>query len=265
MNEKKAVVLLSGGIDSSTTLAWARSEGFALFALTIHYAQRHRRELVSARMVARALGVKRHLVIGLNLRKIGGSALTADIEVPRRDPYGRNDPHTAVDRAWDGRPVEIPATYVPARNTIFLSIALGWAEVLAATDIFIGATAVDYSGYPDCRPEYFAAFEAMANLATKASVEGRVRFSIRAPLIGLKKSDIIREGIARGLDYALTWSCYDPQPGKFTSLQERSRKFGLRIPDLIPCGTCDSCLFRAKGFQEAGIPDPLLERASRMR
>lgn len=262
MIERKAVVLLSGGIDSSTTLAWARSEGFALFALSIHYAQRHRRELLSARMVARALGVKRHLVISLNLRKIGGSALTADIEVPRRDPHGGNDFHIA-DGTGDDKPLDIPLTYVPARNTIFLSIALGWAEVLAATDIFIGATAVDYSGYPDCRPEYFAAFEAMANLATKASVEGRVRFTIRAPLIGLKKSDIIREGIARGIDYALTWSCYDPQPGKFTSRRERSKKFGVRIPDLIPCGTCDSCIFRAKGFREAGIPDPLLEGVSK--
>lgn len=230
MKGKKAVVLLSGGIDSSTTLAVAKSEGYEVYALSFDYHQRHKRELESARMVASTLGVKRHLIITFDLREIGGSALTSDIEVPKDIPHITN---------YDSRITEIPVTYVPARNTIFLAFALAWAEVLEAEDIFIGANAIDYSGYPDCRPEYLQAFEDLANLATKASLEGRLRFKVQAPLIAMKKSEIIQRGVALGLDYSLTWSCYDPQPA--------------------PCGRCDSCLFRAKGFQEAGIRDPLIE------
>lgn len=221
---RKAVVLLSGGIDSSTALAIARSEGYELYALSFDYGQRHRRELDSARMVAQSLGVKRHLVAVFDLREIGGSALTSDTAVPKGQEASG-----------------IPATYVPARNTIFLSFALAWAEVLGAGDIFIGANAVDYSGYPDCRPEYLSAFEAMANLATKASVEGEVRFRVKAPLIDLTKAGIIRRGMELGLDLGLTWSCYDPQP---------------RQGIYVPCGRCDSCRFRAKGFAEAGLQDP---------
>jgi 7-cyano-7-deazaguanine synthase len=231
MTEKKAVVLLSGGIDSSTTLAFAKNKGYTVYALTFDYSQRHQRELESARMVASSLGVKKHLIIRFNLKDIGGSALTSNIEVPKASCIL----HPASC---------IPATYVPARNTIFLSFALGWAEVIEAADIFIGANAVDYSGYPDCRPEYLRAFENMANLATKASVEERIRFEIHAPLLSLKKSEIIRQGVELGLDFSLTWSCYDPQPKKDQGL--------------FPCMRCDSCLFRAKGFQEAGISDPLL-------
>lgn len=219
---KKAVVLLSGGIDSSTTLAIARAEGFECYALTFDYFQRHRRELESAKSVAASLGVKEHILITFDLRKIGGSALTADLDVPK-----------------GGTGHGIPVTYVPARNTIFLSFALGWAEVLEAGDIFIGANAVDYSGYPDCRPQYLRAYEEMANLATKVSVEGKLRFRIRAPLLNLTKADIIRKGLALGLDYSLTWSCYDPDA------------------DGMPCGACDSCRYREKGFREAGVEDPL--------
>ncbi len=228
MHVKKSVVLLSGGLDSSTTFAIAKSEGFEVYALSFDYNQRHRKELESAGRVASALGARKHLVIRFDLREIGGSALTADIDVPTTP-----SPH-------------IPVTYVPARNTIFLSFALGWAEVLEAEDIFIGANAIDYSGYPDCRPEYLRAFEDMANLATKITVEGKMKFRIRAPLISLKKSEIIRKGAQLGLDYSLTWSCYDPQPGP------------AHDPDaVIPCGKCDSCIFRAKGFRETGITDPL--------
>lgn len=220
----RAVVLLSGGLDSYTTAAVARRDGFDLFALTFRYGQRHVQELTAADRVARAVGVARHLVLDLDLSAIGGSALTAsDIAVPR-------------DRPDDA--VDIPATYVPARNTIFLSVALGWAEVLGASDIFIGVNAVDYSGYPDCRPEFIAAFEAMARLATKAGVEGHP-FRIHAPLITLSKAGIIRLGISLGLDYGLTISCYDPGP------------------DGSPCGHCDSCRLRAAGFTAAGITDPL--------
>jgi 7-cyano-7-deazaguanine synthase len=228
MKIRKSVVLLSGGLDSATTFAIAKSEGYDVYALSFDYNQRHRRELESAGMVASALGAKKHLVIRFDLREIGGSALTADIEVPRTPSPS------------------IPATYVPARNTIFLSFALGWAEVLEAEDIFIGANAIDYSGYPDCRPEYLRAFEDMANLATKITVEGKIKFNIRAPLISLKKSEIIRKGAQLGLDYSLTWSCYDPQPVPVQGSQAS-----------IPCGSCESCLFRAKGFREAGITDPL--------
>jgi 7-cyano-7-deazaguanine synthase len=221
----KAVVLLSGGIDSSTTLAIARSMGRELYALSFRYGQRHALELEAAGRVARSLGVKRHLIISFDLRDIGGSALTSETEVPKAGP-------------GEG----IPVTYVPARNTIFLSFALSWAEALGAAEIYIGANVTDYSGYPDCRPEYLRAFQQMANLATKASVEGRTRFSVLAPLLEMTKAEIIRTGASLGLDFGLTWSCYDPSP------------------DGRPCLRCDSCRFRQKGFREAGMDDPLLKR-----
>lgn len=222
----RAVVLLSGGLDSYTAAAIARSQRFTLFALTIHYGQRHSMEVDAARAVARALGIERHLELDLDLRPIGGSSLTSNVDVPR-------------DRDLDAQ--DIPSTYVPARNTIFLSLALGWAEVLGAHDIVIGVNAVDYSGYPDCRPEFISAFERLANLATRAGVEG-ARFRVHTPLISLSKAEIIRRGLALGLDYGLTHSCYDPQP------------------DARPCGACDSCVIRANGFRDAGVPDPLLMR-----
>jgi len=225
----RAVVLLSGGLDSSTVLALAIERGFIPFALSFRYGQRHVQELQAAEQVARALGAAQHIVAEFDLRAFGGSALTADIAVPK----GRS-----ADEMSHG----IPITYVPARNTVFLSFALAWAETLGALDIFIGVNALDYSGYPDCRPEYIAAFEAMANLATKAGVEGRQKLRIHAPLIELSKAQIIREGLRLGLDYALTRSCYDP---------------GV---DGRPCGACDSCLLRAKGFAEAGLDDPLNQR-----
>ena len=220
----KAVVLLSGGLDSYTAAAMVGAEGFDLYALTIAYGQRHAREVESARAVARALGVVTHLEMALDLRGIGGSALTSDIDVPR-------------DR--DLAAAGIPSTYVPARNTIFLSLALGWAEVVEAADLVIGVNALDFSGYPDCRPEFIAAFERVARLATRAGVEG-TRFRIHTPLIALSKADIVRRGVALGLDYGLTHSCYDPRPSG------------------APCGHCDSCVLRAKGFREAGVADPLL-------
>jgi 7-cyano-7-deazaguanine synthase len=220
----RAVVLLSGGLDSYTAAAIAKTEGFSLFALTIHYGQRHAREVEAARAVARALGVERHLELEADLRPIGGSSLTSGAEVP----HGRD-----LDAPG------IPSTYVPARNTIFLSLALGWAEVVGAHDIVIGVNALDYSGYPDCRPEFVAAFEGLANLATRAGLEG-TRFRVHTPLIALSKADIIRRGLELGLDYGLTHSCYDPGA------------------DGRPCGTCDSCVLRAKGFGEAGVPDPVL-------
>lgn len=222
-------MLLSGGLDSTTALAMAKADGFAPYAMSFRYGQRHAVELEAARRVARALGVVGHVVVDIDLRAIGGSALTADLAVPK----GRSPAEMGVG---------IPLTYVPARNTIFLSFALAWAEVLGASDVYIGVNALDYSGYPDCRPEYIAAFEAMANLATKAGVEGRQRLSIHTPLIALSKADIIRSGLALGVDYGDTWSCYDPGP------------------DGRPCGGCDSCQLRAKGFAEAGVPDPLLAR-----
>jgi 7-cyano-7-deazaguanine synthase len=222
----RAIVLLSGGLDSYTAAAMARADGFELYALTILYGQRHAREVQAARAVARALGVERHLELPIDLRAIGGSALTSDSPVPR-------------DR--DLASTDIPSTYVPARNTIFLSLALGWAEVLEARDIVIGVNALDYSGYPDCRPEFVRAFESLAALATRAGVEG-ARFRVHTPLITLSKADIIRRGLALGLDYGLTHSCYDP------------------TPDGRPCGRCDSCALRAKGFAEAGVEDPLLRR-----
>jgi len=224
---KKAIILSSGGIDSTTAMAMAKSEGYEIYSLSFFYGQRHSLELDAARKVAVMLGAKEHLVINIDLRAFGGSALTDDAEVPK----GRNE--TDMQRC-------IPVTYVPARNTIFLSYALAWAEVLDVSDIFIGVTAVDYSGYPDCRPEYIEAFETMANLATKAAVEGKTRVKITTPLIAMSKADIIRRGIELGVDYRITHSCYDPSP------------------DGKACGRCDSCLLRKKGFTGAGIPDPTI-------
>jgi 7-cyano-7-deazaguanine synthase len=223
---KNAVVLLSGGLDSYTAAAIVRAEGFRLFALTVRYGQRHAREVEAARAVAVALDVERHVELDVNLAAFGGSSLTTDSPVPK-------------DRPID--PTEIPSTYVPARNTVFLSLALGWAEVLGATDLVIGVNALDYSGYPDCRPEYIAAFERLAGLATRAGAEG-ARFIVHAPLLTLSKADIIRRGTDLGLDYALTHSCYDPDPAG------------------RPCGRCDSCVLRATGFAQAGLPDPALRR-----
>jgi 7-cyano-7-deazaguanine synthase len=219
-----AVVLLSGGLDSTTTLAIARSEGFTCYALSFDYGQRHRLELEAARRVAAAFNVARHLVVTFDLRTIGGSALTTDMPVPKDRPL---------------EAVGIPPTYVPARNTIFLSFALAWAETLQCTDIFIGVNVYDYAGYPDCRPEYLHAYEMMANLATHAGVEGARSWKIHAPLITLTKAEIIRRGLELGVDYSLTHSCYDP------------------TPEGLACGRCDSCRFRLKGFAEAGATDPL--------
>ena len=222
---------MSGGLDSATVLAIARSEGYELHALSFSYGQRHIVELDAARRVASAIGVADHRIAKIDLRVFGGSALTGDFAVPK----GR----TADEMSHD-----IPITYVPARNTIFLSFALAWAEVLGSSDIFIGVNALDYSGYPDCRPEFIAAFEKMANLATKAGVEGRQALVVHTPLIALTKAEIIRKGIALGVDYGLTSSCYDPSASG------------------EPCGECDSCLLRRKGFRENGIEDPLRYRAS---
>ena len=225
MSPSPAVVLLSGGLDSATTLAIARAQGFAAAALSFRYGQRHAVEIDAARRVAAALGAVRHEIVDIDLRAFGGSALTADIAVPK-------------DRDHESMAAGIPVTYVPARNTIMLSFALAFAEVVGAADIFIGVNAVDYSGYPDCRPDYVAAFERMANLATKAGVEGR-RLTLHAPLIRLTKGEIIRRGLDLGVDYALTSSCYDP------------------TPEGAACGHCDSCQLRRKGFAEAGLADPV--------
>ena len=226
---KRAVILLSGGLDSATVLAIARRQGYEVSALSFSYGQRHSWELEAARRVAQSIGVANHRIATIDLRIFGGSALTDDIDVPK----GR-----ALDEMAHG----IPITYVPARNTIFLAFALAWAEVLGASDIFIGVNALDYSGYPDCRPEFTEAFENMANLATKAGVEGSQRLKIHTPLIALTKAEIIREGLRLGVDYSLTSSCYDP------------------AADGAPCGLCDSCLLRQKGFHENGIEDPLRYR-----
>jgi 7-cyano-7-deazaguanine synthase len=267
-NRLSAVVLLSGGIDSSTTLAIAKSEGYEIHAVSFDYRQRHRRELESAGMMAEAIGVKRHLIISFDLSEIGGSALTSDAEVPKTAAGGTARKHGDFSAGSSGltmaRP-EIPVTYVPARNTIFLSFSLAWAEVLNAQDIFIGANAVDYSGYPDCRPGYLKAFEEMANLATKASVEGKITFRVRAPLLFMTKAEIIKKGISLGLDYSLTWSCYDPQT-KLDALQVMQDEFSRKAPhpprsmrgNYVPCRRCDSCRFRERGFLEAGIKDPLM-------
>ena len=222
---KKAVVLLSGGVDSTTTLAIARHEGYETYALTFRYGQRHCREIDAAAMVATALGAKKHVVLDIDLRSFGASALTDNIAVPK-------------GRSLSDMSRDIPVTYVPARNTIFLSFALAFAEVLGARDIFIGVNALDYSGYPDCRPEYVASFERMANLATKAGVEGE-SFKIHAPLISMTKGQIIRQGLGLGVDYSLTVTCYDPSP------------------DGKACGLCDACLLRLHGFKEAGVDDPV--------
>jgi 7-cyano-7-deazaguanine synthase len=223
---RRAVVLLSGGVDSTTTLAIARHEGYAPYALSFRYGQRHEVELAAAARVASALGVEEHLVVGIDLTVFGGSALTEEISVPK---------HGSTAELGDG----IPVTYVPARNTVFLSVALAWCEVLDAEDIFIGVNAVDYSGYPDCRPEYVEAFEAMANLATKAAVEGRQKLRIHAPLMHLTKPEIIACGLSLEVDYGLTHSCYDPDE------------------DGRSCGRCDSCLLRLEGFRRAGAADPI--------
>ena len=226
MSERpRAVCLLSGGLDSSACLAFARKEGFECYALSFDYGQRHRAELEAAARVAADLGAVRHLVVSFDLRAIGGSALTADLDVPKARP-------TEVIG------LGIPITYVPARNTIFLSFALAWAEVLGASDIFIGVNALDYSGYPDCRPEFVEAYQRMANLATRGAVEGTTPVRIQTPLMHRTKREIVQLGVSLGVDYALTLSCYDP------------------TPDGLACGHCDSCQLRRKGFVEAGVPDP---------
>ena len=222
----KAVVLLSGGLDSYTAAAAVQQDGYELYALTVRYGQVHAREVESARAVARALGVARHIELDVNLAAFGGSSLVGDGQIPA---------HRALDAT------DIPSTYVPARNTVFLSLALAWAEVVGAQAIVIGVNALDYSGYPDCRPEYLEAFERLADLATRAGVEG-ARFRVLAPLLRLSKAEIIRLGTGLGLDYGLTHSCYNPRP------------------DGAPCGACDSCRLRSRGFVEAGLPDPLLDR-----
>jgi 7-cyano-7-deazaguanine synthase len=222
----KAVVLLSGGLDSATALAEARAEGFETYALTVLYGQRHAVECDAARRVARALGAARHVEQQIDLRAFGGSALTADLDVPK-------------DRSADAMTAGIPITYVPARNTVFLALALAWAETLGAFDLFVGVNCVDYSGYPDCRPEFLHAFEALANLATRASVEGTGRFRVHAPLLTLTKDQIIRRGLELGVDYGLTHSCYDP------------------APDGRSCGRCDSCRLRLDAFARLGLTDPV--------
>jgi len=226
VSRKNAVVLSSGGVDSTTVIAIAKQEGFEIYSLSFFYKQRHSVEIEAARKVADVMGVKKHLIIDIDLKKIGGSALTDNnLNVPK---------HRNIQRMPD----EIPVTYVPARNTIFLSYALAWAEVLQSSDIFIGVNAIDYSGYPDCRPEYIEAFERMANLATKAGVEGKTKLKIRTPLIHMTKAEIIKKGVDLGVDFSLTHSCYDPSS------------------DGLACGECDSCIIRKQGFKEAGIIDP---------
>jgi 7-cyano-7-deazaguanine synthase len=221
----RAVILLSGGLDSATTLAMARSEGFACYALSFRYGQRHAVELAAAREVARQIGVVQHATVAIDLRFFGGSALTSDLPVPK-------------GRSLDTMADEIPVTYVPARNTIFLSYAVAWAEVLEARSIFLGVNALDYSGYPDCRPEFVAAFERVANLGTRAGIEGAAPIRIHTPLIDLTKREIIARGLALGVDYSLTRSCYDPSP------------------EGLACGACDSCQLRLRGFRENGLEDP---------
>ena len=222
----KAVVLLSGGIDSTTTLAIAGNQGYQVFAITFNYGQRHSVELEKAAIIAERFKTEKHIVIDIDLRKFGGSALTDNVPVPK-------------DRGEKEISQGIPPTYVPARNTIFLSLALGWAEIVKADDIFIGVNAIDYSGYPDCRPEYIEAFQKMSSLATRAAVEGKSKIKIHSPLINMSKSAIIKKGSELGVDFSLTHSCYDP------------------LPSGNPCGRCDSCLLRLKGFEEAGLKDPL--------
>lgn len=226
---RRAIVLYSGGLDSTTCVAIAKDQGFEVYAVSFHYQQRHQKEIEFAKRAAAILGVKQHLILEVPLDRIGGSALTTDMAVPKDVPFEQMASH-------------IPITYVPARNTIFLSLALAWAEVLGAQDIFIGVNALDYSGYPDCRPEFLEAFARAANLGTKEGVEGHLHFRIHAPLINLSKSQIIQKGLELGIDYGLTLSCYDPD-------------------DLArACGHCDSCRLRKKGFQQAGVPDPTIYR-----
>ena len=225
MNRPKAVVLLSGGMDSTTVAAIALSRGFDVHGLTFRYGQRHQGEVEAARRVAERLGIRRHVVLDIDLRPFGGSALTGDLEVPKDTP---------IDEIGQ----RIPSTYVPARNTIFLAFALGWSEVLGASDIFLGANALDYSGYPDCRPEFLQSFQTMANLATRAGVEGGARLTIHTPLLTLSKREIIEQGLALGVDYGITRTCYDP------------------APDGAACGRCEACTLRLKGFREAGLEDP---------
>ncbi|MEO8089826.1 MAG: 7-cyano-7-deazaguanine synthase QueC [Gemmatimonadales bacterium] len=225
MSGPTAVVLLSGGMDSTTVAAIARSRGFEVHALTFRYGQRHGAEVEAARQVAERLGIRRHQVLDIDLRAFGGSALTSDVEVPKDTPIGEIGHR-------------IPSTYVPARNTIFLAFALGWSEVLGASDIFLGANALDYSGYPDCRPEFIQSFQTMANLATRAGVEEGRRLNIHTPLIALSKREIIEQGLALGVDYGITRTCYEPSP------------------EGAACGRCDACLLRLKGFREAGLEDP---------
>lgn len=226
INQRPAVVLLSGGLDSATTAAIARAEGYRLYALSVDYGQRHRFELEAARRVAESVGVADQVIASVDLNQFGGSALTDDIDVP-------------LDRPEDTISGGIPVTYVPARNTVFLSLALGYAEVVGAADLFVGVNAVDYSGYPDCRPEFIAAFEKLANLATKAGVEGTLKFRVHTPLIRMTKAQIIQRGTELGVDYSLTHSCYAPNPAG------------------IACGRCDACQLRLKGFGEAGLQDPV--------
>ena len=228
ITQKKAVILSSGGLDSTTVMAIAKHEGYSIFSLSFNYGQRHSHELVAAEKISNILGAADHLVIDICLDKIGGSALTDNIEVPK----------DSRDIIQSKTIPEIPVTYVPARNTIFLSLALAWAEVIKASDIFIGVNSIDYSGYPDCRPEFINAFENMANLATKAGVEGTLVTRIKTPLLLLSKAEIITKGIELGLDYSITHSCYDPSP------------------DGLACGDCDSCILRKNGFKEAGVNDP---------
>jgi len=229
---KKAVVLLSGGLDSTTVLAIVRDLGYLPYALSFRYGQRHSVELESAKKVAESIGAEKHIIADIDLRSFGGSALTADIDVPKNRPINEMES-------------DIPITYVPARNTIFLSFALAWAEVLESSDIFIGVNALDYSGYPDCRPEYIEAYETMANLATKAGVEGCQKLKIHTPLIDMTKAQIIQRGIELGVDYGITCSCYSPDAAD------------------QPCRECDSCALRAKGFSEAGLSDPLINLANK--
>jgi 7-cyano-7-deazaguanine synthase len=222
---KKAVALASGGLDSSTVMALALRQGFELYALSFDYGQRHRCELQAAQRIAQSLGIEHHIVAKIDLRAFGGSALTSDLAVPKN----RSSEHMGTG---------IPITYVPARNTIFLGFALGWCEVLHAEDIFIGVNAIDYSGYPDCRPEFLKSFERLANLATKEAVEGRAKYRIHTPLLHMTKAEIINTGMEAGVDFSLTHSCYDPSP------------------DGMACGACDSCILRRRGFEQAGVPDP---------
>jgi 7-cyano-7-deazaguanine synthase len=234
MTAPKAVVLLSGGLDSTTTAAMALSQGYDVHALTFRYGQRHSAELAAARSVAQQLGVTKHVILDIDLRAFGGSALTGELEVPKDTPI-------------EDIGQRIPSTYVPARNTIFLAFALGWAEVLGSSDVFMGANAMDYSGYPDCRPEYIRAFQDMANLATRAAVEEGRPLTIHAPLIALSKREIIERGLALGVDYSVTLTCYDPSEGG------------------MACGRCEACLLRAKGFHEAGMKDPAAYQVSGQR